>query len=204
MPCGRVIIEEAVSSENKSAVWFNTSILIDMSVIQESKDTIIGKVSEYLHWLTIPKKEFGNMPVCPYLNAELSKDLLYMDIWYTHDNSFMDLMESFLLSGKNSALIVCPNTHTIDWSAVDRSIIQKQITDLLRKNPQTQYLKCMIFSPYEDFEVAGVKTRSEAPYFLINVAPTKQLGKSHKDLTKTKYFDNFTDEQKSKLNVPKK
>jgi len=173
-------------------------------IIIEPKSTIIDKVSQYLHWLTIPKKEFGNMPICPYLNVELSKDLLYMDIWYTHDSSFMDLMESFLLSGKNSALIVCPNTHTIDWSAVDRSIIQKQITDLLRKNPQTQYLKCMIFSPYEDFEVAGIKTRSEAPYFLINVAPTKQLGKSHKDLTKTKYFDNFTDEQKSKLNVPKK
>ena len=62
----------------------------------------------------------------------------------------------------------------------------------------------MIFSPYEDFEVAGVKTRSKAPYFLINVAPTKQLGKSHKDLKKTKYFDNFSDEDKQRLNVPKK
>jgi hypothetical protein len=114
----------------------------DNQIIQESRETIIGKVSEYLHWLTIPKKEFGNMPVCPYLNAELSKDLLY--------------------------------------------------------------LKCMIFSPYEDFEVAGIKTRSGAPYFLINVAPTKQLGKSHRDLTKTKYFDNFTEDEKSRLNVPKK
>ena len=62
----------------------------------------------------------------------------------------------------------------------------------------------MIFSPYEDFEVAGVKTRSGAPYFLINVAPTKHLGKSHKDLQKTKYFDNFDDNEKTKLNVPKK
>ena len=62
----------------------------------------------------------------------------------------------------------------------------------------------MIFSPYEDFEVAGVKTRSGAPYFLINIAPTKQLGKSHKDLMKTKYFDSFTEEEKSRLNVPKK
>jgi hypothetical protein len=36
---------------------------------------------------------------------------------------------------------------------------------------------------------------------LINVAPTKQLGKSHKDLQKTKYFQNFTDEERKKLNV---
>jgi hypothetical protein len=164
----------------------------------DDKDTIIGKTSEYLHWLCIPKQEFGNMPVCPFLDKEMRDDLLYIDIWYPHECSFM---ESFLLSGKNSSLVICPNTHTIDYSEVSRKDIQKQITDLLRKNPQTEYLKCMIFSPYEDFEVAGVKTRSGAPYFLINVAPTKQLGKSHKDLTKTKYFQNFTDEERKKLNV---
>ena len=169
--------------------------------ISESRDTIIDKVSQYLHWLTIPKKEFGNMPICPYLDKELRDDKLYIDIWYPHDNSFMDLMESFLLSNKNSALIICPNTHTIDYSEVSRKSIQKQITDLLRKNPQTEYLKSMIFSPYEDFEVAGVKTRSNAPYFLINVAPTKQLGKAHKDLQKTKYFDNYSDDDKRKMNV---
>ena len=174
------------------------------NVIQESRETIIDKTAKYLHWLTIPKQEFGNMPICPFLDKELRDDLLYMDIWYTHESSFMDIMESFLLSGKNSALVICPNTHTIDWSAVDRSIIQKQITDLLRKNPQTEYLKSMIFSPYEDFEVAGVKTRSGAPYFLINVAPTAQLGKSHKDLQKTKYFENFTEDDLKKMKVPKK
>ena len=172
--------------------------------IQDDRNTIISKTSEYLHWLTIPKQEFGNMPVCPYLDKELRDDNLYIDIWYPHECSFMDIMESFLLSNKNSSLVVCPNTHTIDYSEVSRKDIQKQITDLLRKNPQTEYLKCMIFSPYEDFEVAGVKTRSNAPYFLINVAPTKQLGKSHKDLTKTKYFDNFTEEELNKMNVPKK
>ena len=171
---------------------------------KETRKTIIDKTAQYLHWLTIPKSEFGNMPVCPFLDKELRDDLLYMDIWYPHNNSFMDIMESFLLSGKNSALVICPNTHTIDYSEVSRSDIQQKITQLLRDNPQTEYLKCMIFSPYEDFEVAGVKTRSGAPYFLINVAPTKQLGKSHKDLTKTKYFDSFTEEEKSRLNVPKK
>ena len=170
----------------------------------ESRDTIIDKVAQYLHWLTIPKKELGNMPVCPYLDKEMRDNLLYIYIWYPHESSFMDIMESFLLSGKNSALVVCPNTHTIDYSEVSRKTIQRQITDLLRKNPHTDYLKSMIFSPYEDFEVAGVKTRSEAPYFLINVAPTKQLGKSHKDLKKTKYFQNFSDEDKQRLNVPKK
>ena len=170
-------------------------------IIQESRSTIIDKVAQYLHWLTIPKKEFNDMPICPYLDKEMRQDNLYIDIWYPDQSSFMDIMESFLLSGKNSALVVCPNTHTIDYSEVSRKTIQSQITDLLRKNPQTDYLKSMIFSPYEDFEVAGVKTRSGAPYFLINVAPTKQLGKSHKDLMKTKYFDNFSEPERKKLNV---
>jgi len=167
----------------------------------ETKDQIINKVSQYLHWLTIPKAEFGNMPICPYLDTELRKEQLYLDIWYPHHLTFMDIMESFLLSSKNSALIICPNTHTIDYSEVSRRDIQTKITDLLRKNPQTNYLKSMIFSPYEDFEVAGVKTRSNAPYFLINVAPTKQLGKAHRDLEKTKYFDNFTEEDLKKMKV---
>ena len=169
--------------------------------MQESKETIISKVSEYLHWLTIPKQEFGNMPVCPFLDKELRDNQLYLDIWYPHECSFMDIMESFLLSNKNSALIVCPNTHTIDYSQVSRSDIQSKITQLLRDNPATEYLKSMIFSPYEPFEVAGISTRSGAPYFLINVAPTQQLGKSHKDLLKTSYFDNFTDEERKRLNV---
>ena len=167
----------------------------------ETKKQIIDKVAQYLHWLTLPRKEFNNMPVCPFLDTEMRKDQLYLDIWYPHNNTFMDIMESFLLSGKNSALVICPNTHTIDYSEVSRREIQTKITNLLRKNPQTTYLKSMIFSPYEDFEVAGVKTRSGAPYFLINVAPTKHLGKSHKDLQKTKYFKNFSDEDRKKMKV---
>ena len=141
------------------------------------------------------------MPICPYLDKEMRDDLLYIDIWYPSQSSFMDIMESFLLSNKNSALVICPNTHTIDYSEVSRKTIQSQITDLLRKNPQTDYLKSLVISPYEPWELAGVETRSNAPYFMINVTPTEQLGKAHKDLRKTKYFDNFTNKDKRKMNV---
>ena len=170
----------------------------------ETKEQIISKVSEYLHWLTIPKKEFGNMPPCPFLDKELRDNQLYMDIWYPHETTFMDIMESFLLTSKNSALVVCPNTHTIDYREVSRKDIQKSVTQMLRKNPQTEYLKSLVISPYEPWTIAGVETRSGSPYFLINVAPTQQLGKAHKDLLKTKYFDNFTEEDLLKMKVPKK
>ena len=170
-------------------------------VIQEDRSVIIDKVAQYLHWLTIPKKEFGNMPVCPFLDKELKQDNRYIDIWYPTDNSFMDLMESFLLSSKNSALIICPNTHTIDYSEVERKTIQAKITQILRDNPQTEYLKSLVISPYEPWTLAGVETRSGSPYFLINVSPAEQFGKTHKDLLKTKYFQNYTDADKKKMNV---
>ena len=141
------------------------------------------------------------MPVCPFLDKELRDNQLYIDIWYPHQSSFMDIMESFLLSGKNSSLVVCPNTHTIDYSEVSRRDIQTRITDLPRKNPQTDYLKSLVISPYETWTLAGVETRSGAPYFMINVAPTKQLGKAHRDLQKTKYFDNFTEDDLKKMKV---
>ena len=145
-------------------------------VIQEDRSVIIDKVAQYLHWLTIPKKEFGNMPVCPFLDKELKQD-------------------------NNSALIICPNTHTIDYSEVERKTIQAKITQILRNNPQTEYLKSLVISPYEPWTLAGVETRSGSPYFLINVSPAEQFGKTHKDLLKTKYFQNYTDADKKKMNV---
>ena len=45
----------------------------------ESKEQIISKVSEYIHWLTIPKKEFNNMPPCPFLDKEMRDDKLYIN-----------------------------------------------------------------------------------------------------------------------------
>jgi hypothetical protein len=98
-------------------------------------------------------------------------------------------------------LFICPDTDTIDYSEVSRPDIQKKILKLLRANPQTEHLKALCFSPYEPWKLAGVETRKPSPYFLINIVPSKQLGKAHKDLQKTKYFDNYTDEDKKKMKV---
>ena len=172
-----------------------------VSVLVETKEQIIDKVAQYLHWLTIPKTELNNMPICPFIQPELSQDNLYTDVWYPEQNTFMELMEDYLLSGKNSALFICPDTDTIDYSEVSRPAIQKKILKLLRANPQTDYLKSLVISPYEPWTLAGVETRSGSPYFLINVTPAKQFGKTHKDLLKTKYFDNYTDENRKKMKV---
>ena len=33
--------------------------------MKESRDKIIDKVAQYLHWLTIPKKEYGILLIIP-------------------------------------------------------------------------------------------------------------------------------------------
>ena len=82
-------------SENKSAVWCYSSILIDMNkVIKESREMIIDKTAKYLHWLTIPKSEFGNMPVCPFLEKEMRDDMLYIDCLLYTSPSPRDLSTS--------------------------------------------------------------------------------------------------------------
>ena len=63
------------------------------------------------------------------------------------------------------------------------------------------YLKSLVISPYEPWELAGVPTRSNAPYFMINIVSTEQIGKAHKQLQKTRYFDNYSDDDKRKMNV---
>ena len=98
-----------------------------VSVLVETKEQIIDKVAQYLHWLMIPKTELNNMPVCPFVKPELSQNNLYMDVWYPEQNTFMELMEDYLLSDKNSALFICPDTDTIDYSEVSRPDIQKKI-----------------------------------------------------------------------------
>ena len=60
-------------------------------------------------------------------------------------------------------------------------------------------MKTICFHPDDEFEVGGVKTRSKAPYFLLNVAYQDELNKAHQHLKATKYFDKFTEESKKYL-----
>ena len=100
-------------------------------------------------------------------------------------------------SKKDSALFICMDTADIKWKDVERTKYQK----FLQKSIKDTGLKALCLSPYEDFTAAGEPTRKKAPYFLINVASRKHFGISHKKLIDTKYFDNFSDEEKTKLKV---
>ena len=173
----------------------------------EPDNLILDKAYEYLSWLTQPHKAFSNMAVCPFVEPEIKREHLYIAIWYPSQKSFMKCMEDFYMADKNSALFVCPNTSTIDWSEVERSKIQAQITSLLKNTPMFSEYKSLCFSPWENFTAGGIYTRKKAPYFMINVASRQHLSQSHKQLQKSSYFANFTDDELGRLKVkdlPKK
>ena len=173
------------------------SNVIQLELFDKEDWQILLEAEEYFKYLQKPNEAFSNMPVCPFLKAELEKDNLYVDIWRPNERGFYDLLYRFMDSKKGSALFVCMDTDGIKWKDVKRPKYQK----FLQKAIKDTGLKALCLSPYEDFTAAGEATRKKAPYFLINVAGRKHFSKSHKKLIDTKYFDNFSEEEKKKLKV---
>ena len=157
---------------------------------------ILLEAEEYFKYLQKPNDAFSGMPVCPFLKAEMEKDNLYVDIWRADKKGFYDLFKEFTDSKKDSELFICMDTEAIKWKDVERTKYQK----FLQKAIKDTGLKALCLSPWEDFTAVGEPTRKKA-YFLINVASRKHFGKSHKKLIDTKYFDKFSDAEKTKLKV---
>ena len=170
-------------------------------LVMESKEQILEKAYQYIHWLTTPNKAFSNMAVCPFLEPEIKKEQLYIDLWYPAQQAFMDKMEEFHQSHKSSALFICPPNDTIDWEQVNRKSIQKTLNNKLKEYPLFSEFKCIVLSPWEDFTAGGVATRERSPYFMINIGNAKHFAKSHTQLQKSRYFANFTDDEKKVLKV---
>ena len=170
---------------------------MQLEIFDKQDWQVVLEAEEYFKYLQKPNAAFSNMPVCPFLKAEIEKNNLYLDIWRPDKKSFYDLFYSFTDSKKDSALFVCMDTKDIKWKDVERTKYQK----FLQKAIKDTGLKALCLSPYEDFTAAGEATRKKAPYFLINVAGRKHFSDSHKKLKGTKYFDKFSNEEKTKLKV---
>ena len=169
--------------------------------MKESNDIILEKAYQYLHWLTTPNEAFGGMPVCPFIEPEIKKDQLYIDIWNPSKMAFMDMMSKYYDSQRRSALFICQDSPDITWSQVERKPIQNTLNSKLKEHPLFSEYKCIVLSPWEDFTAGGVETRKKSPYFMINIGSSLHFYKSHKQLQKSSYFANFTDEEKGRLKV---
>ena len=169
--------------------------------MKESNDIILEKAYQYLHWLTTPNEAFGGMAVCPFIEPEIKKEQLYIDIWNPSKMAFMDMMSKYYDSQRRSALFICQDSEDIQWSEVERKPIQNTLNSKLKEHPLFSEYKCIVLSPWEDFTAGGVHTRKKSPYFMINIGSSLHFYKSHKQLQKSSYFANFTDEEKGRLKV---
>lgn len=159
---------------------------------------ILSEVHTYLDYLQQPNEAFKGMAVCPFLKSELKDDKLMREVWRPEAESFMELYSRFVESEYESALIVCMNTDGILWEHIDRKSYQRKIQTLLK---ETEH-KVLCFSPFEEHTVGGgEETRKKSPYFLINIAKKDILREAHRNLLKTRYFDNFTETELDTLKV---
>ena len=170
---------------------------MQLEIFDKEDWQILLEAEEYFKYLQKPNKAFSDMPVCPFLKAEIETNKLMVEVWRPSEVSLKSLFEKFYSSKYNSALFICMDTPDIKWKDVDRDEYQKTLQKFLKK---TEY-KALCFSPFEEHTAAGESTRKKSPYFLINVATRKELHISHKKLLDTKYFDKFSDAEKTKLKV---
>ena len=133
----------------------------------EDRELIIAKVNEYIDWLATPNEAFGKFPVCPFVEKERASGKLKYEIFKIgFTKSLFDLIEKWDDEDDYNSMIIA---HLSDIKMSEYKTFQHWINRELRKR-KMGYIKCITFHPDDDFEVGGVKTRNQAPYFLINVA----------------------------------
>ena len=166
----------------------------------EDRTVIIAKVNEYIDWLATPNEAFGGFPICPFVEKERASGKLKYEIFKIgFTKPVFDLIEEWDEEDKYSSMIIA---HISDIKMSEYKTFQHWFNRGLRKR-KMGYVKTICFHPDDEFEVGGVKTRSKAPYFLLNIAYQDELNKAHQALKNTKYYDGFTDENKKYLKVEK-
>ena len=154
----------------------------------------------YINFILRPKREeFGDMPVCPFAGPELDQDKLMIDIFNPNKESFIDKMQEFVDSKYNSALFAQVESDSIPESDTRR--YQSFLNKLIKTNGFTDY-KIICFNPEDTItSIDGFNPRQFVPTFLINVADKKELGRAHRTIMKSRYFDKMSDAYKKYLKV---
>lgn len=158
---------------------------------------LLSKLESYLNWLETPNEMFGGQPVCPFLASDRKNNKLKIEVF---DPKIKTIWEHILIFDRedyNTALFLHIDNSIKD---VPRTKWQKYLIEGMRKIG-LNHLKPICFSPWEEWTAATVPTRKNAPCFMTSIANADQLGKGHKKLHKTKYFDKFTSKEKQKLKV---
>ena len=160
-----------------------------------------SKVLEFIKVLRTPREEFGGLPPCPFVGAEVDKDKLMIEIFDPSKNHITDMVEKLVASKYDSALFIQITEQDI---CKDDTFGYQSFINLQIKKAGYENLKCICFNPNDVVAIDGFNIRQHAPYFLINIAKKDVLHKAHNRLMNTKYFDNMNQEYLDYLFVEKK
>ena len=154
-----------------------------------------------MEFLQTPHPNFNNMPICPFIAGDLQTgNIQFIPYNSNMDKSLIDVIKEWDESNFKTGLIL----HVGDnLKNIKRKSYQKFLNQQLKEN-NMRYIKLLVFSPFEDFNIGGVDTRKNAPCMLYNVAKRKDLSEAQKKLKKTKWYDNLLTEDFKKLNIKKK
>ena len=158
------------------------------------------RVLDYIKFLRTPREEYGNMPVCPFVGGEIDKDKLMIEKFDPKENTLIEMIEKLETSEYDSALFV--QVSDLDLQQKDTAGYQDFINETLKTNGY-KHLKCICFNPNDKLNIDGFNARSQAPYFLINIAKADVLDQAHANLMKTKYYDNMNKRYLRYLQVKK-
>ena len=143
------------------------------------------------------RPEFSGFAVCPFVKADRLSDQLHLDIFEAPKDTLVDVVLRFVRSGKKSALIGQPN---VDVKASETKGYQEFINIVLEESGNGE-IGALCFNPNTKMEVEGFSAYTSIPFFLINFAYHKDLGKARAALSKTKYYDKLPATYKKFLNV---
>ena len=115
------------------------------------------------------------------------------------DTSLIEMIQEWEQSNFKTGLILHVGD---DMKNIKRKKYQKFINEQMKENGMKD-IKLLMFSPFEDFKVAGLETRKKAPCVLYNLANKKDLFEASDKLKKTKWYDNLLTEDFKRLNIKK-
>ena len=140
------------------------------------------------------------MPICPFIAGDLQTGNIKFMVYNSNmDTSLIEMIQEWEKLNFNTGLILHVGD---DMKNIKRRKYQKFINEQMKENGMKD-IKLLMFSPFEDFKVAGLETRKKAPCVLYNLAKKKDLFEASNKLKKTKWYDNLLKEDLKRLGVKK-
>ena len=124
------------------------------------------------------------MPICPFIQGDLQTGNIKFMVYNSNmDTSLIEMIQEWEQSDFKTGLVL----HIDDnMKSIERKPYQKFLNEQIKEH-NMKHIKLLVFSPFEDFNIAGVDTRKKAPCMLYNLAKRTDLSESQTKLKKTKW-----------------